>query len=112
MSKNPTPNKVPHMVSTILGPKRSVALPATIPNEPYKRKNNEAAPDVTALDQPNSVSSSEKITPSFLVYDKLNKSLKLNNNFKNCIIKCNKNNLVTSNKFRTKGCLIICENPL
>ena len=29
----------------------------------YKRKNNEAAPDMAALDQPNSFSSSEKMTP-------------------------------------------------
>jgi hypothetical protein len=63
MSRYPSPNELPDTTSRTLGPILSFSLPASIPAAPMIRKASDDAPDIVALDQPNSIWNSLKKTP-------------------------------------------------
>jgi hypothetical protein len=48
---------------TFLGPVLSLSLPTKMPNRPIRKKAVEEAPEITALDKPNSESKGLKNTP-------------------------------------------------
>jgi hypothetical protein len=58
---------MPAIVRTLLGPTLSLNLPIPMPAQPLRSIDNEKAPEVSALVQPNSVSNGSKKTPK--LYD-------------------------------------------
>jgi len=63
ISMYPRPPNTPDTVNIILGPILSFKVPVMIAPDPITKKATEDAPDIKALDQPNSCCSSLKKTP-------------------------------------------------
>jgi hypothetical protein len=67
MRRNPRPRKKAHPLMMILGPNLSLKVPRRILADPCTRKPNDAAPEMVALDHPNSWINGSKKTPKLLL---------------------------------------------
>jgi len=66
MRRYPKPITKPQAAISVLGPNLSLRPPKTIAPKPIRISHSEAAPEIVALDHPNSISNGMKKTPKAL----------------------------------------------